>query len=279
MTKFVSLKLLLRIEQNCEAVFSQEIVERSGLDWVPKFDWTMTANQCMNDDDNQFIYSTDHHDLIDRKTYWSNLFRPGYGLAPVVFHRGRMMVTDPFAQFVEEMTILYGSEIQKLFKVSPSDSSFDKPLELWEPWMVMKRFWSRLLVIQKSCIKDDRSIHRDFKDFAMFQDGVSLEDCLERFSQPILRHPSALVKINAKGKKFYFLRHWFEWMNQGWSFGFKECRAAHKDMQGILPPELLTESIAKVMPTAYKPMSYIPSWVDVSKSSEELFETQEELSF
>lgn len=276
MTKSTSLKLLLRIEQNCEAGFSQEIVENAGLDWVPKFDWTLTANHCMNDEGCDSLCSTDHYDYMDRKTYWANLIRPGYGLAPVVFHRGRMMVTDPFAQFVEEMTILYGSEIQRLFKVFPSG---DGSLEVWEPWIVMKMFWSRLLVIQKSCIKDDRSIHRDFKDFDLFQDGVSLDDCLKRFSQPIFRHPSALVEITAKGKKFYFLRHWFEWMNQGWSFGLKECRAAYKDMQSILPPELLTESIAKVIPTGSKPMSYIPNWVDVDKTSEALFETEEELSF
>ncbi len=276
MTKFVSLKFLLRIEQHCETGFSQELVEKSGLDWLPKFTWTMTANQCMNDEDNEFIYSTDHYDRIDRKTFWSNLIRPGYGLAPVVFHHGRMMVTDPFSQFVEEITVLYGSEIKNLFKVLPNDFQAD---ETWEPWMVMRMFWSRLLVIQKSCIKDERSIHHDFKDFDLFQNGVSLEDCLERFSQPILRRPSALVEISTKGKKFYFLRHWFEWMNQGWSFGFKECRDAYKDMQSILPPELLTESIAKVIPTGSKPMSYVPSWVDVSKTSEALFETEEELGF
>lgn len=276
MTKFVSLKFLLRIENTCEVGFSQDLVEKAGLDWLPKFTWTMTANQCMNDEDSEFIYSTDHYDRIDRKTYWSNLIRPGYGLAPIVFHRGRMMVTDPFSQFVEEMTILYGSEIKRLFKVLPEDFRTD---DSWEPWMVMQAFWFRLLGIQKSCIKDDRSIHCDFHDFDLFQNGVTLNECLECFARPIYRHPSALVEINSEGRRFYFLRHWFEWMNQGWSFGLKECRAVYKDLQSILPPELLTESLAKVMPTESKSMSYVPNWVDVNKTSEAFFATEEELSF
>ena len=274
MTERASSKFNLLTDQVSEAVFSQSIMEKAGIAWPPQFGWSMSITE-IGDQDPGMIYSGDQIGCVDRKVYWSSLFRPGYGLEPMIHHCGKAMCTDMASQFAEEIAIIYKSEIPKLFTLLPEGNSDD---QLIPPGVANRKFWRIALeVATETGIIFPSLVALSLKEFRFFNQGISLEDCLDRFSRSINGLPAPLVKFRWSGKDAYFARHWFELRHLGWRFDLLKCREVLKEMQQVLPYSLIFEAIDKFASSESKSVSYKPSWIDVTQTAKDLYKPEEYL--